>query len=453
METFFYITQKLISINDNNIIYSINEKNKKNDVYDFWDKVYEGGNICKNNNIVNLLFYNYITSYYSEYTTQNKFERLYHILENRFYNDKLKNDFLDLFCKIQNIYHKFSKLAFIYKNKKTKIIVNYDLFMNDLYENTYNVITIIQNNNKYLFNITDIIKIIKNAICNTSYFFPSPICCKNPYNNIPFNKSTLYNIYFFIKSKNYVMPQIIHNYFLANFDLSEFKINNEYIIREYAIKNYITSTPYNILHNNVNELINFYNRYCYIKKLNKKIHIHYDFPEKELVEIFRPYLHMYYIYKFTNLESRKIDIKILLIKKLLDFYNYNPLFGRRKLRINRGFQKDVIHVEFNIIHIPFYGKDINFIESHLKITEVNYNIDPYTDYDYELRYNYSRTRYVNNNEDVSETETDDASIENTADENDETEVESNNNDNIETAIQNVFDNEDHDELSLDSDGL
>ena len=24
------------------------------------------------------------------------------------------------------------------------------------------------------------------------------------------------------------------------------------------------------MHNNVNELINFYNRYCYIKKLNKK---------------------------------------------------------------------------------------------------------------------------------------------------------------------------------------
>ena len=50
-----------------------------------------------------------------------------------------------------------------------------------------------------LINPNDLIKIINTSLTNTSSFFIEPLPIKNPYNNIPFNKSVLYNIYFFIK--------------------------------------------------------------------------------------------------------------------------------------------------------------------------------------------------------------------------------------------------------------
>ena len=64
--------------------------------------------------------------------------------------------------------------------------------------NDKNEFCLFQENNKYLFTIQDLIKIIHNSIANTSNFFNNPLAIKNPYNNMLINKSTLYNIYFFI---------------------------------------------------------------------------------------------------------------------------------------------------------------------------------------------------------------------------------------------------------------
>ena len=64
--------------------------------------------------------------------------------------------------------------------------------------------------------------IINNALSNSPDFFSVPLVIKNPYNNVPFNKSTLYNIYFNIMSKTYIVSELIHKFFLTNFDINKF---------------------------------------------------------------------------------------------------------------------------------------------------------------------------------------------------------------------------------------
>ena len=77
-----------------------------------------------------------------------------------------------------------------------------------------NVMTIFDSNNKYLFTIVDLVNIFYSSLCNAPYFIPSSIPCKNPYNNLPFTKANLYNIYFFLLFNTINVPAIIHNYFI-----------------------------------------------------------------------------------------------------------------------------------------------------------------------------------------------------------------------------------------------
>ena len=108
-----------------------------------------------------------------------------------------------------------------------------------------------QGNNRYLFNINEIVKTIITSLINSPLFFSEPLVSKNPYNNIPLNKSTLYNIYFTLQRKNIKIHELFYKFFLQNFNLTDFKKYNEHLIREYAIDNYIKNSSDEIIYNSI----------------------------------------------------------------------------------------------------------------------------------------------------------------------------------------------------------
>jgi hypothetical protein len=157
---------------------------------------------------------------------KNKYKKLSQALEGFLLTDKQKQEeFIEYFCKIQKTYNTFNRLMYNYKYKKTKIVVNTDMGLNELSETDKNVISIIDNNSKYLFHVNDLIKIINVSLTNSYLFFAEPKSVKNPYNNLPFNKSTLYNIYFHIRNKTDYYPELFFK-FLATISFRQLSVNS-----------------------------------------------------------------------------------------------------------------------------------------------------------------------------------------------------------------------------------
>ena len=65
--------------------------------------------------------------------------------------ENMKNEFINKFNKIQRVYHILNRFKFLYKYKKSKIIVDSDLCLNKLDINHYLTFCLYQDDNRYLF--------------------------------------------------------------------------------------------------------------------------------------------------------------------------------------------------------------------------------------------------------------------------------------------------------------
>jgi hypothetical protein len=332
-----------------------------------------------------------------------KFELLKSIVENIFCSEEFKERIINLFCSTQKINNGFSRLSYIYKNKKAPIKIATDMFLNPIKKTDKNVICIFDSKNscKYLFTINDLMQIIKKSLTHSPNFFSDPSECKNPYTNVPFNKSTLYNIYFFIKYKSYIMPDLIQKFFMANFNLENFRKDNLYIIREYAIKDYVENLEHSEAEDYIYTMIKTYYR--------KKINISNDFSKKKLYEIMKPYLYYYFIATYSLCFEKRHEYFHKLSHKIKRFFKFNPKFGRKFIKlekcvsagtIDNPFNKNVRKkkiIIFNDEHVNFYEKENDtFLTSHVK-NETDYTDERDDDDD----------DFVFNNEDI---ENDNSSI-------------------------------------------
>jgi hypothetical protein len=307
----------------------------------------------------------------SEYSIKQKFEFYQKINSNIFLSSDVKNNFNILFCHIQKIYHVLNRLVFTYKYRKTQIIVDTDMCLNKINIDEKNIICIFQNNGKYLFHILDLIKMFNNSLTNSDSFFASPIALKNPYNNLPFTKSNLYNIYFFIKYKTYFYSELYFKYFLTNFDLTSFYLNYEYVLREYAIENYIKNTSLHLLYIDTLSMIRNFNR----NSRHNKIVIDHEFPKEKLVKIMKPYLLLYIKSLYSLVKMNKEQSYFMMHVKLIEFSKFNPHFGRKIIHIeNESFLKkntEEKKICFNDKHILFNKKENDFLETHSKVDYAN----------------------------------------------------------------------------------
>jgi hypothetical protein len=293
-----------------------------------------------------------------------------------FFSEKFKDRFLTLFCAIKKVYNAFSRLAYLYKYKKSPTKITTDMYLTPIEETQKNVICIYDDRNscKYLFTISDLMQIMKKSLIHSPNFFSDPVECKNPYTNIPFNKSTLYNIYFFIKTTNYIMPDVIHNFFMDNFDIEQFVENNQFMLREYSIKDHVNNLQPDSCYSHVQAMFQSYKKNC---------HIHPEFPRKKLLEIMRPYLYYYFVSNYSLCYEKKQEYSYQLRKKLTLFFNHNPNFGKKFLKLqiyavdgsgtNPFTSKKSLHriPFFDDRHISFYESDSkSFMKSHLRNDDV-----------------------------------------------------------------------------------
>jgi len=309
-----------------------------------------------------------------DYSSKNKFIFLKETIENIFYTDDIREKFLDYFKKIQKTYNAFSRLAFLYKYKKAKIMIHTDLIMNEIEENEKYVFCLLQNNCKYLFKIHELIKIIENSVANSCHFFSNPISIKNPYTNIVLNKSTLYNIYFFMRTKTILHSEILYYFFKTNFHLYNFAIKYQHLLRNFSLKSYLTNSSQYVIVDNIECMIDNYN--LSIHRREKQIIIDRTFPKDLLIGIMKPYLDLFLKSQYSSLIWIRVLCKNLLKEKLIAFNKFNPLFGRKSYIINNSNNinsNKVTGIKYNTNHISFYNSDNEREKANYMISHTNNN--------------------------------------------------------------------------------
>ena len=282
-----------------------------------------------------------------------KFNELKKLVINPFMSETIANALLDDFSEFQRIYKGFARLAHIYKFKKAKVQINTDLCMNELNPKNSNVFILFQNNLKYYFSARDLMNMINSNLSKCSGFSPDSIITKNPYNNVVFNQTCLYNIYFFLRWNAFGVPELIQGYFNSNFDMSKFRDDYESNIINAHIKNYIYTSHHDSLYPIFNEMWDHYYR------ITKKIIIDKDFPKDKLINIMKPYLHLYYTSLYaTNGTYKQCKADYILRRKLMRFRNFNSNFGRKYIRIKKNIYGNRSTVEeFDLKHINFYNSN------------------------------------------------------------------------------------------------
>lgn len=155
-----------------------------------------------------------------------------------------------------------------------------------------------------------------------------------------------------MKNRPFAMPVLYQQFFNVDFDIEIFKEDNEQLIRDESIKRYVYSTSPNILYNTVVSMIQT------LKSNNPKykiLSIHKNFPKNKLVEIMRPYLHLYFLSKYYVIGTEKITNSYeILVKKFDLFIRYNPYFGRKVFKLDKNNKYLVDNYDEN--HMNFYKK-------------------------------------------------------------------------------------------------
>jgi hypothetical protein len=317
-------------------------------------------NVLKHNNLkfmiyymINQMHYKLKSPYYAS-----RYPRVKHIimketLDNIFLSEEQKEEIFDVFTKSQRTYRALSRFAFVLKAKMATLQITTDMGLNPINLSASNVIQIYQKNARYAFIIQDLINIIETSLSNSQHFFADPLPIKNPYNNVKFSIATLYTIYYFIKSRAYIMPILFHLYFLSNFNLSQYAINNESVIRDIFIKQYVVNTPSSFLYNKVKSMLN-------LNVYTNRFQIHSEFPKDWLVNIMRPYLYLNYIVEMSLNSDKRHKFSILLARVLKHFYYFNPQFGRKTfdLKLKKHVYNNV-HPDFKISATDSYSCDIS----------------------------------------------------------------------------------------------
>ena len=214
---------------------------------------------------------------------KNKYNIIKSVINNKILTEQEREKLFDIIRENQKLYLIICKLIHKYKFIKSKKFDNdFDLHGESLScMPATQKITIYQENTRYEFKLTDIVNIIKHSLCKCDSFFVESENIKNPYTNIPFNKSTLYNIYFRLKETSINMPLLFDMFFKCGFDINKFKSTYEPYILDEHIKNYISDLPLNNQYKLCYEILFKY------KKANRKLReFHFDrrYPKEKNAE-------------------------------------------------------------------------------------------------------------------------------------------------------------------------
>jgi hypothetical protein len=272
-----------------------------------------------------------------------------YIINERNHTYTTVSDLMDIIVKVQQTRKRLKRFVRMWKLKhaiKCPADTTFNLEpLSNFPDNQ--IFTFMENNTVYKTHVYDLLKIWKQSLLEHEYMFITPKFPSNPYTNIDFSYSTLWNLYIFAKSSNIAIDLVIHMFVKDNMDIHTFKINNEAYLQDVAIKNeinqltFITKRPFNKLTNDdKKKLIDLF---CVMVEIIKEFNILYlpitfylrsvlmqnDLERKHaILKEFMPYIKQYYYFKYSLHPEKRNNIQHKLQHELNLFFAYSNELGR-----------------------------------------------------------------------------------------------------------------------------
>jgi hypothetical protein len=203
----------------------------------------------------NVFYYNYLKvliTWYEELRCQTnkinirkkKFKLFSNIEKSAFCSEQTKQNMIIQFSKLQKSYMALNRFAYLWKHKHAHTSVTTDLYLNDIDTSKDSTFVLFQNNAKFTFRISEVIRIISGALCNNfeENFEIKSEKPTNPYNKIEFKPHDLYNIYLHIAFNTKMnMPTLLQLWFKEKFDYQNMCIKNYVFMQETCVRNYVNT--------------------------------------------------------------------------------------------------------------------------------------------------------------------------------------------------------------------
>ena len=254
-----------------------------------------------------------------------------------YYNILFENEYLDtddivvigrIYVKFKNIKNKLDSFVKMYKWKKSVLYnCNTDLYLNDLdnYKDKYKI-TILENNTRYKFRLSNLINYWVESLTNCSGLFTKPTHLTNPYTNLKICTHNLYNIYIKLIDTRFNIPLCIKAFFTCNMNIDDFSFKYYPMLKEKAIENFMKKDG--IIYEKWEQLLNMLYEYRKnIKYLTFMDNVQYGV-KIHACKIFKKALGKYLLFKFScnplvkkdaNLSAKKILRKMLREKSNFGF--------------------------------------------------------------------------------------------------------------------------------------
>ena len=298
-----------------------------------------------------------------DFSSKTKFMKLLRLLESPFVSCER---ILTIFCNIQKMVNAVHKLKTTWRWKRAILYNTDDLFMTPICQTYRNTIVLLQNNTKYVFHLRELLRVVQTSLSHCCHFFPEPVDCKNPYTNLPFNKSALYNFYFALRRSSYNIPPLLEAFFQTNFNYNEFALNNEELINTEYLKTYVENHCLDKVLSTVEEMFQAH---------HFKSKIHKTFSSDKLMTVMKPYLELFFVSQYSVNQHKRMRSHRILHKKLHEFMNFNPNFGRRKVKIVKKNPFSLINkceYVYDDRYMPFYRVvQEQFLQSHLHASQIH----------------------------------------------------------------------------------
>lgn len=262
-----------------------------------------------------------------------------------------KEKAINEFCGAQKVYHTLTKYIRIKKANNMNIVRDLSFAELDLYKNHIKI-DIIHNGCLYQFLLRDIHNIWKNSLLYNNLMVSEPAVPKNPYNNIYFTNTHLYNIYFKMLFTGMTIHNLIHAHVRNKLDMYLFSSINANMLIENAVIQYIDGIADSYRNYNIISSI----KADYPSRTYNIYFIRNDFSNrlkniciKKLHNVIKYYLLLSVTKELATI-SHKYDIyKLKLYKELRKINEY--IFCRPYLRVQKANNKRKINKYY------YFGED------------------------------------------------------------------------------------------------